>query len=53
MRWERSRANVLCKVSGLGLPFWGFGFENQSEPIGYEEFAATWTPLATALHSKA
>ena len=38
------RANVLCKVGGLGLPFWGFGFENRSDAIGFQELAATWAP---------
>ncbi|PPK41167.1 amidohydrolase family protein [Trinickia symbiotica] len=38
------RPNVVCKVSGLGLPFWGFGFENRSDPIGYKELSITWAP---------
>ena len=36
--------NVTCKVGGLGLPFWGFGLENRSDPIGYEELASIWNP---------
>lgn len=27
------------------MPFWGFGFENRTDPIGYLELAATWEPL--------
>ncbi|MFL6449937.1 MAG: amidohydrolase family protein [Bryobacteraceae bacterium] len=38
------RPNVVCKVGGLGLPFWGFGFETRADPIGYAELAATWGP---------
>jgi predicted TIM-barrel fold metal-dependent hydrolase len=36
--------NVVCKVGGLGLPFWGFGFEERSDPIGYLELADAWRP---------
>jgi L-fuconolactonase len=36
--------NVVCKVGGLGLPFWGFGFEGRTEAIGYEELARAWRP---------
>lgn len=39
-----ARPNVFCKVGGLGLPFWGFGFESRSEPVGYLELAAAWMP---------
>jgi predicted TIM-barrel fold metal-dependent hydrolase len=50
MREIARRPNVLCKVGGLGLPFWGFGFENRPDPIGYEELAATWGPyIQTAI----
>lgn len=38
------RPNVLCKVGGLGLPFWGFRFEERRDPIGYRELAAAWAP---------
>jgi L-fuconolactonase len=38
------RPNVLCKVGGLGLPFWGFGFETGSTAPGYLELAQTWQP---------
>ena len=38
------RPNVVCKVGGLGMPFWGFRFETRSEPISYVELAAAWKP---------
>ena len=38
------RPNVVCKLGGLGMPFWGFGFETRSDPIGYVELAAAWKP---------
>jgi L-fuconolactonase len=27
-----------------GLPFWGFGFEARSDPVGYVELASGWKP---------
>ena len=38
------RGNVVCKIGGLGMPFWGFGFENREGPIGYRELATAWRP---------
>lgn len=38
------RPNVYCKVGGLGMPFWGFRFEERQEPIGYLELATAWRP---------
>lgn len=38
------RPNVFCKVGGMGLPFWGFGFETREDPIGYRELAEAWKP---------
>ncbi len=38
------RPNVYCKVGGLGLPFWGFRFEERQDPIGYLELATAWRP---------
>jgi predicted TIM-barrel fold metal-dependent hydrolase len=38
------RPNVLCKIGGLGLPFWGFGFEERDDEIGYRELAEAWRP---------
>jgi L-fuconolactonase len=39
------RSNVYCKVGGLGLPFWGFGFGDRQDPVGYLELAAAWRPF--------
>jgi len=38
------RPNIMCKIGGFGLPFWGFGFEERSDPIGYLELAKAWKP---------
>jgi predicted TIM-barrel fold metal-dependent hydrolase len=38
------RPNVVCKVGGLGMPFWGFRFEEREDPIGYQELADAWRP---------
>jgi L-fuconolactonase len=38
------RPNLFCKVGGLGMPFWGFRFEERTDPIGYMELAETWRP---------
>ena len=46
------RPNIVAKVGGLGLPFWGFGFEDRTDPIGYLELAATWRPyVETAIEA--
>lgn len=39
------RPNVVCKIGGFGLPFWGFGFEQRVDPIGYLELAQAWRPF--------
>jgi predicted TIM-barrel fold metal-dependent hydrolase len=36
--------NIICKVGGLGMPFWGLGLELRTEPIGYLEVASIWKP---------
>ena len=42
----------FVKVGGLGLPFWGFGLEDRTDPIGYLELAATWRPyVETAIEA--
>jgi L-fuconolactonase len=42
--------NVLCKLGGLGMPQWGFGFEERTDPIGYLELADAWRPyIETAI----
>ena len=46
------RPNVMCKIGGLGLPFWGFGFEERADPIGYLELAIAWRPyVETAIEA--
>ena len=46
------RPNVYCKVGGLGMPFWGFGFESRPDPLGYTELAAAWRPyVETAIEA--
>jgi predicted TIM-barrel fold metal-dependent hydrolase len=46
------RPNVVCKVGGLGLPFWGFGFERRADPVTYLELAAMWRPyVETAIEA--
>jgi predicted TIM-barrel fold metal-dependent hydrolase len=39
------RPSIVCKVGGLGMPIWGFGFETRSDPVGYKELAETWRPF--------
>lgn len=36
--------NVVCKVGGLGMPFWGFGLEDRPDEIGHSELATLWGP---------
>ncbi|PMS30151.1 putative TIM-barrel fold metal-dependent hydrolase [Trinickia symbiotica] len=38
------RPNVVCKIGGFGLPFWGFGFDGRADPVGYEDLASVWAP---------
>jgi L-fuconolactonase len=45
MRDLAQRPNVVCKIGGLGLPFWGFGFNERTDPVGYLELAAAWKPF--------
>ena len=42
------RPNITCKIGGLGLPFWGFGLEQRTDPIGYRELADVWRPYVEA-----
>ena len=39
------RPNVVCKIGGLGMPVWGFGFEAHTDTVGYRELAAAWQPF--------
>jgi L-fuconolactonase len=42
--------NLSCKISGLGMPIWGLGFDVCENEIGYRELAEAWRPYAeTAL----
>ena len=46
------RPNVYCKLGGLGMPFWGFGFENRTDSLGYKELATAWRPyIETAIEA--
>lgn len=46
------RPNVVCKTGGMGMPFWGFGFEERTDVIGSAELAETWRPyLETAIEA--
>lgn len=38
------RPNVVCKVGGLGMTVWGFGFETRKTPVSYLDLAAAWRP---------
>jgi L-fuconolactonase len=38
------RPNVMCKVGGLGMPFWGLRLEERTEPTSYLDLAAAWRP---------
>jgi predicted TIM-barrel fold metal-dependent hydrolase len=35
---------VCCKVGGLGMPYWGFGFERREDTVGSAELATAWRP---------
>ena len=44
--------NVFCKVGGLGTSYWGFGFNERSDAIGYQEAASAWKPyVETAIEA--
>ncbi|HSV81269.1 MAG TPA: amidohydrolase family protein [Ramlibacter sp.] len=52
MRELARHDNVVVKVGGLGMPFWGFGFEHRADPLGYQELAAAWRPyVETAIEA--
>jgi L-fuconolactonase len=42
------RPNVVCKVGGLGMAFWGLGFDERVEPFSSEDLAASWRPYVEA-----
>lgn len=44
------RPNVVCKVGGLGMPFWGFDLHEREDPVSSEELVPLWRPFVeTAL----
>lgn len=44
------RPNVVCKVSGLGMPFWGFGLQDRAGPVSSQDLIPLWRPyVETAL----
>jgi predicted TIM-barrel fold metal-dependent hydrolase len=45
LRETAQRPNVFCKIGGLGMPIWGFGFNERSDAVGYLELAETWRPF--------
>jgi predicted TIM-barrel fold metal-dependent hydrolase len=38
------RSNIACKLGGLGMPVWGFGFEDRAVKPDYIELAEAWGP---------
>jgi len=40
------RPNVICKVGGMGQPYFGFGFELRDTLPTYLELASAWRPWA-------
>jgi L-fuconolactonase len=50
--WRRNivdlarRPNVVCKLGGMGQPYFGFRFELRDTPPTYLELAAAWRPFA-------
>lgn len=40
--------NVVCKIGGLGMTVWGFGFENRKDPVSYLDLASAWGPYVEA-----
>jgi predicted TIM-barrel fold metal-dependent hydrolase len=46
------RPNVAVKVGGLGMPFWGFGFETREDAVMSEDLARAWRPyVETAIEA--
>jgi L-fuconolactonase len=44
--------NVFCKIGGLGTAYWGFGFNERADPVGYLELASAWQPyVETAIEA--
>ena len=52
LRALAERPNVECKIGGLGMPTWGFGFEERAGPVGYAALAEAWRPyVETAIEA--
>ena len=52
LRKLAQRPNVMCKVGGLGMPNWGFRFEERQDVVSYLELAEAWRPyVETAIES--
>jgi L-fuconolactonase len=46
------RPNVMCKITGLALPYWGFKFEMRSEAPTAAELIKAWRPyVETAIEA--
>ena len=44
LREVARRGNIVTKVGGLGMPFWGFGFDGRDEVVTSDALAAAWRP---------
>lgn len=40
------RPNIVAKVGGFGMPFWGFGFNEAEGAAPSDQLAAAWRPWA-------
>lgn len=53
-RWSQAlrelarRPNVVCKIGGLGMAVWGFGFEKHAGEVSYLTLAEAWRPYVEA-----
>jgi predicted TIM-barrel fold metal-dependent hydrolase len=46
------RDNVFCKIGGLGVPFWDFGFIGRDQPASSVALAEAWKPhVETAIEA--
>ena len=45
MRSIARNSNVYCKIGGLGMSYWGFGFMERPDVIGFRELAEAWQPF--------
>ena len=45
LRKLAERPNVFLKVGGMGMPVFGFGFENKPHPAASAALAEVWRPL--------